>query len=332
MSDEKAELRKIVKNNLSDIMGTLNGALDGQGLTTLEPVIKRLGYRSQLPHWYEEFSQNNTIVNRDGKTVGSVLELLLVAVLETGVLKNSGIKLRVSPARGIDLPDLDLGIKTPSKNYCTSEPFFSAYERLYGNEHDCLIILTDYQVAKASKDGFKIKAESWRYLRASEIADAKLCRIALKHRAALLEQDESTAKRVFQFLAYVNQTDWRGKTLLKLLDHMDKPADQFNTALAQIEKDFSKQNKNRFNKGRELIPDADLQALQKVFPMARENLGLTHQLDNWVTEFLKDAYRAPSENEWQRLRNGPLDGQIGMSFALQWRYNFGQLFGKIDDE
>lgn len=332
MSDEKAELRKIVKDNLSDIMGTLNGALGGQGLTTLEPVIKRLGYRSQLPHWYEEFSRNNTIVNRDGKTVGSVLELLLVAVLETGVLKNSGIKLRVSPARGIDLPDLDLGIKTPSKNYCTSEPFFSAYERLYGNEHDCLIILTDYQVAKASKDGFRIKAESWRYLRASEIADAKLCRIALKHRATLLEQDESTAKRVFQFLAYVNQSDWRGKTLLKLLDQMDAPAGQFNTALAQIEKDFSKQNKSRFNNGRELIPDADLQTLQKVFPMARENLGLTHQLDNWVTEFLKDAYRAPSENEWQRLRNGPLDGQIGMSFALQWRYNFGQLFGKTDDE
>lgn len=332
MSDEKAELRKIVKDNLSDIMGTLNGALEGQGLTTLEPVIKRLGYRSQLPHWYEEFSQNNTIVNRDGKTVGSVLELLLVAVLETGVLKNSGIKLRVSPARGIDLPDLDLGIKTPSKNYCTSEPFFSAYERLYGNEHDCLIIFTDYQVAKASKDGFRIKAESWRYLRASEIADAKLCRIALKHRATLLEQDESTAKRVFQFLAYVNKSDWRGKTLLRLLDQMDKPADQFNTALAQIEKDFSEQNKSRINKGRELIPDADLLALQKVFPMARENLGLTHQLDNWVTEFLKDAYRAPSENEWQRLRSGPLDGQIGMSFALQWRYNFGQLFGKADDE
>ena len=120
--------------------------------------------------------------------------------------------------------------------------------------------------------------------------------------------------------------------MLKLLDQMDAPAGQFNTALAQIEKDFSKQNKSRFNNGRELIPDADLQALQKVFPMARENLGLTHQLDNWVTEFLKDAYRTPSENEWQRLRNGPLDGQIGMSFALQWRYNFGQLFGKTDDE
>jgi len=32
------------------------------------------------------------------------------------------------------------------------------------------------------------------------------------------------------------------------------------------------------------------------------------------------------------LRRGPLDGKIGMSLALQWRYNFGPLFGAGDDE
>ena len=33
------------------------------------------------------------------------------------------------------------------------------------------------------------------------------------------------------------------------------------------------------------------------------------------------------------LKSGPLDGKIGMSFALQWRYNFGSLFnGANDDE
>ncbi len=29
-----------------------------------------------------------------------------------------------------------------------------------------------------------------------------------------------------------------------------------------------------------------------------------------------------------RDKTGPLDGRIGMSFALQWRYNFGALFKK----
>lgn len=67
-------------------------------------------------------------------------------------------------------------------NFCASEPFFSAYERLYGNEHDCLILLTDYQKAKAKKDAFKISVVDWKYLRAGEIADTELCRIARKHR------------------------------------------------------------------------------------------------------------------------------------------------------
>ncbi len=331
MPDKKAGLRKVVRDNLAEIMETLNAALAGKGLAALEPIVKRLGYQGQLPHWYEEFSAKNTIVNRDGKTIGSILELLLVAVLETGVLRGHAVKLRVNPARGIDLPDLDLGIKTPSTNNCTSEPFFSAYERLYGNEHDCLVMLTDYQIAKLTKEVFQIKVTDCKYLQASEIADAKLCRIAMKHRASLIQQNESVAKRVFQFLAYVNQSDWRARKLLELLELMGESETNFNSAKASIEKDFEKQNKGRFKADKVLIPESDLLALRQVFPITRDNLSLTSQLDNWVTEFLKDSYRAPSENEWNRLLNSPLNGKIGMSFALQWRYNFGQLFGKGDE-
>lgn len=330
MPDKKAELRKVVRENLTDIMGSLNGSLSGQGLNKLEPVVKRIARGGKLPHWYAELAEAHTIVNLDGKTIGSILEMLLVAVLETGVLKKHKVTLRVNPARGIDLPDLDLGIKSPSKNYCTSEPFFSAYERLYGNEHDCLIILTDYQTAKKTKGAFKIRVESWKYLRASEIADRGLCRIARRHRPALLLQNEAGAKRVFQFLAFVNQSDWRGRKLLDLLDCMDKPADDFNATMLQIEKDYEKQNKARFRNNKELIPESDLQALQQIFPLTRDSLSLTNQLDNWVTEFLKEASRVPNDNEWQRLLSSPLDGKIGMSFALQWRYNFGRLFGKND--
>lgn len=56
--------------------------------------------------------------------------------------------------------------------------------------------------------------------------------------------------------------------------------------------------------------------------------------DHWVVEVQKDLTRAPNDNEWQRLLSSPLDGAIGMSFALQWRYNFGKLFGKTvaDDD
>lgn len=330
MIKNKSELRKIVQKNLDAIMATLNGALRGEGLNDLEPVIKRIGRGGVLPHWYAELKDDNTIVNLDGKTIGSICEMLLVAVLETGVFKKYSLQLRINPARGVDLPDLNLSIKSPSKNYCTSEPFFSAYERLYGNENDCLIILTDYQKAKKTKNSFKLQAESWKYLRGSEIADRELCRIAKKHHQWLLADDESVAKRVFRFLAYVNQSDWRGRRLLELVDHINEPAELFDTRLALIEKNFNKQNKARLKKDNELIPEADLIALQKIFSATPRSLGVTNQLDNWVTEFLKDASRAPNDNEWERLLNSPLEGKIGMSFALQWRYNFGKLFGVAD--
>jgi hypothetical protein len=330
VSDKKAKLREVVRNNLDAIMMTLNAALRGKGLQKLEPVVKRIGRGGQLPHWYAELKDRSTIVNLDGKTIGSILEMLLVAVLETGVLKKDNMKLRVNPARGIDLPDLDLGVKSPSKNYCTSEPFFSAYERLYGNEHDCLIILTDYQEAKRAKSAFKLQAESWEYLRGSEIADLELCRIAKKNRKSLLADDPAIAKRVLRFLAYVNQSDWRCRRLLELVDHMNDPVETFDKALAKIEKDYEKQNKSRLKKNNELIPESDLLAMQKVFQASPRSLGVINQLDNWVTDFLKDASRAPNDNEWERLLKSPLDGKIGMSFALQWRYNFGKLFGKGD--
>ena len=330
MSKEKKKLRLVVQRNLNEVMTRLNGALRGENLDDLEHVVKRIGRGGQLPHWYAELKKSNTIVNLDGKTIGSVLEMLLVAVLETGVLKKYNINLKVNPARGIDLPDLDLGIKSPSKNYCTSEPFFSAYERLYGNEHDCLVLLTDYQVAKKSKNSFKIQVESWSYLRGSEIADMELCRIAKKHRSALLKENEATAKRFFRFLSYVNQSDWVGRKLLYLSDHMDHNDIDFDKFLPRIQLDFSKQNKVRAKKEIKLISDDDLNSLKRIFTASPRRLGLINALDNWVTEFLKDASRIPNDNEWLRLLNSPLDGKIGMSFALQWRYNFGKLFSNLD--
>ena len=327
MTDEKARLRKMVRDNLDTVVRTMNGALLGEGLEKLRSVVTRIARGSQLPHWYEELQQKHTIANLDGKTIGSVLEMLLVAVLETGVLADCGLKLRVNPARGVDLPDLDLGIKSPSTNYCTSEPFFSAYERLFGNEHDCLVLLTDYQDAKKEKNNFQLSIKSARFMQASEIADYELCRIALKHRAFLLAEGEGTAQRVFRFLAYVNQGDWRARWLIRLLDDMNLQQEKFDQLLSEIELDFAKQNKMRLKKDRLPIPDSDLEALRKIFEASPRQLGLKNELDNWTTEFLKDASRSPNENEWNRLLASPLDGKIGMSFALQWRYNFGRIFG-----
>ena len=145
----KAELRNLLRERLDQIIVELNHVLQGVNLERLEPVLLRLGRGQTLPHWYEQLRDQHTLPNLDGKTVGSVIEMLFVAVLETVILQDIKIpQLRLNPARGVDIPDLDLGIKAPSQNYATSEPFLSAYERLLGSEYDALIVLTDYQKRK----------------------------------------------------------------------------------------------------------------------------------------------------------------------------------------
>ena len=144
----KDQLREQVRTNLDSLIQAVNQSLQGKGLSKLEPVLQRIGRGGVLPHWFATLKQNGTLPNLDGKTIGSVVEMLLVAVIETRLFAQEKIILRINPARGVDLPDLNLGVKSPSENYCTSEPFFSAYERLLGSEHDVLVLLTDYQQKK----------------------------------------------------------------------------------------------------------------------------------------------------------------------------------------
>lgn len=328
----KKDLRNKVRNNLDGAIDALNEALRGENLKRLEPVIKRLGRNGELPHWYSGLKDNKTLPNLDGKTIGSVLEMLFVAVLETVIFKDDKIPpLRINPARGIDLPDLDLGVKSPSENFCTSEPFFSAYERLYGNEYDCVVMLTDYQTAKKNPP-LRIKVIKSKYLCGSEVADESLCKIAKKHRDWLIRDDVNRAMRVFRFLAYVNQSDWRAKQLLLMVANLDKPNEWFDQAIQESENDFTKKNNNRLKNNKDLLPAEDLDALKKISKITPRHIGVVEQLENWLIETLKDASRAPNENEWRRLMNGNLDGKIGMSFALQWRYNFGRIFGEKDSE
>jgi len=97
--------------------------------------------------------------------------------------------------------------------------------------------------------------------------------------------------------------------------------------------DFERQNARaaRIN-NKELIPEADWVAVRRIAEVTPRHIGVIDAADNWVVETWKEAARGPNENEWQRLRSGPLDGAIGMSFALQWRYNFGPLFGRGERE
>ncbi len=251
--------------------------------------------------------------------------MLLVAVVENTVLKGKTTPLKINPARGVDLPDLDLGIKSPSENYCTSEPFFTAYERLMGNEYDAVVLLTDYQTAKATPP-LKLQIIKWRYLTNTEIADLTVCNIARANREWLLQLDETWAQKIFKFLAYVNQSDWRARQLLKIISYIQDESKVIKS-IDSAKVDFDKRNKILFAKDMPLIPDIEIKKLEQIKAVNPMYLGVINAADDWVIESLKETARMPNENEWNRLKNGPLNGQIGMSFALQWRYNFGRVFG-----
>ncbi len=322
----KEKLRKIIRDNQDDIAKAINAALRGKKLRAIEPVLKRVGRGGALPHWYQKLKSDGVLPNLDGKTIGSVVEMLLVGVLETSAF--AGLKvppLRINPARGIDLPDLDLGVKSPSENYCTSEPFFSAYERLLGAECDVWVLLTDYQ-EKKDHPPLRLQIIKWRFLSKTQVADWTLCRIGRNHRAWLLNYNEASAQKLFRFLAYVNQSDWRARWLLRIIGDMQDEA-LVNAHINSAAKDFEVKNKKAIAKDRALIPDSDLESLQRIAKISPTHIGVIDEAENWVIDVLKDAARAPSADEWNRLKSSPLDGMIGMSFALQWRYNFGRLFG-----
>lgn len=324
----KHELRELVRTNLDAIIGRVNLSLQGKALAKLEPVLKRIGRGGVVPHWFATLKSDATLPNLDGKTIGSVVEMLLVAVIETSLLAKEKTILRVNPARGVDLPDLDLGVKSPSENYCTSEPFFSAYERLLGSEHAVLVLLTDYQQKKKTPP-LKLQITNWSYLEGSELADKNLCSIALKHRDRLIKHNEAWAKKLLKFLSYVNQSDWLAKQLVKAISLIDEPQDNSKHLEAFIkaaETDFVKQNAGRAKKLRPLIPDEDLDVIRSLPKVAPIELAIIDAADNWVVSTFHEAGRFPNTNEWEQLKKSALNGKIGVSAALQWRYNFGPLF------
>ncbi len=321
----KQQLRKIVRDNQDEIVRRINAALQGKDLAVVERVLTRIGRGGVLPHWYANLKSNGTLPNLDGKTIGSVVEMLLVGVLESSTLKGKKVgPLRVNPARGVDLPDLDLGVKSPSKNYCTSEPFFSAYERLLGNECDILVLISDYQIKKQNPP-LRLQITDWQYLTKTQVADSKLCSLAREHRDWLIADNESAAQRVFQFLAYVNQSDWRAKRILRAIKALKSEA-AVKSLIENARADFNKKNVKATQESKPLIPDSDLEAIERIGTVSPCHVGIIEAATNWVADHLKDAARLPSTVEWNALKTGPLDGRIGMSFALQWRYNFKSLF------
>ncbi len=321
------ELRDKVKENLSEIVSKLNEYLRGENVQEIKTILERVGRGGKLPHWYDLLESGQSMPNLDGKTIGSVIEMILLGVLEKHTLKDFNIPpLEINPAKGVDIPLLDLGIKSPSENFCTSEPFFSAYERLLGNENDAIVLLTDYQTAKKNPPPVIIQIIKSAYMKGTEIADRNLCAIALKNRQRLYDENEALCKKMIQFLCYLNQQDWRAKALLQLVDILYEGEGVINDKIDELEVHFKNKVKADIKKGIEPISKTERDKIQLLKDSNTKVSSIINAGSDWVIDNHKDFARLPNDNEWQRFLRSPLDGKIGLSFALQWRYNFGNLF------
>lgn len=314
------ELKNEIKNNIPQIQYHINEILNGKKLEEIEPILLRINSSNTIPKWYEMLKSSNELPNLDGKTVGSVIEKILVCVIEKYIFDES-VSLSINPARGVDIPELELGIKSPSTNFCTSEPYFSAYERLLGNEYDVVVLLTNYQEAKKERP-FNLQINEIRYLEGSEIADKKLCECAKFLRENI--DDECMLKKAIRFLAYINQSDWEAKWILKIINGVIIKEKSLDVFINKAQKDF--ENKNKKNQGKTSISDQSMERLLSIKTISPEIVGIINAADNWVIEAQKDNGRFPNDNEWSRFINSKLNGKIGMSFALQWRYNFSSIF------
>ncbi len=317
-------LRSKVRSDLSLICKRVNKCLGGDVNPKIASVLERLGSNQEPPHWLANLQKSGHLPNLDGKTIGSVIEMLFAAVVETETLKGHDIKLEMNPARGVDIPDLDLGVKSPSTNYCTSEPFFSAYERLLGSEYDVVVLLTNYQTAKVNPP-LRLQLLDGQYLTGSQLADRNLCRLARGVRSSELALHGSSLKKMLRFLAYVNQSSWRAKSLLKLIDlYLLNPKSEM--CLQDIRLSFSKQNSRLSKKGQDPLPPSELNELERILTSGNFERGLVDACDTWIIDEYQSFAQLPNSNEWRRLERSDLDGQIGMSFALQWRFNFSKVF------
>ena len=327
MSDIDKYKQKII-DNLNEIQFHLNDILSGNSLDQIEPILLRIDRLRGLPIWFTTLKKEGRLPNLDGKTVGSVIEKVLVCVLEKYIFCGEK-ELNINPARGVDIPELELGVKSPSTNYDTSEPYFSAYERLLGNEYDAIILLTNYQTAKRITP-FNLQILDIKYLHGSEIADIHICTTAKFLREKFVssnkEIDELSLQKLVRFLAYVNKSDWEANAILKLIDEIVIKSNNTTTLFDALSSDFNRKNARYLRDGKSTISEDCLERILSVRGITPLSHAVITAAENWVLVTQKDNGRYPNENEWHRFLISPLNGKIGMSFALQWRYNFRALF------
>ena len=89
---------------------------------------------------------------------------------------------------------------------------------------------------------------------------------------------------------------------------------------------FQKKRKKDIKNGEFHLDESIYDKLNSIKVSSNRVEKIINYCSDWVIHTHKDFARMPNDNEWERFLRSPLDGKIGLSFALQWRFNFGHVF------
>ena len=294
-------VRNYIRQNLESLVANVNRAFsDTEYLATLAESISRNSVGNQVPSWYEELLRDEALSVTSPKSLGSVVEKVVAAIVELELVPDiDGVEpfeVRLNPAAGVDMPDIELGVKSPSTNYCTSEPFYSIWERLSGNLDDCIVLVTNFQEVK-NDIPYTLRIINSEYLEGIELADTVLTEHARRARTHL-GIDELIFWNFCRFLCLANKTTAQAdKALIRMFSNLFDSLDQVSEGNDPIE----------------TAPNLEECEIE---------------LDEWMGTYAPPIFRdiQPTEIQRQRIENGPLRGRISISFALQWRYAFRSTF------
>ena len=123
-------VRNFLRENMELLTYYINSAFrDSDFLGTLEDAISRNSPDNNPPPWFNELLREGGLRVTNGKSIGSIVEKIVAAVIEVYMIPIiddvEPFFVMLNPASGVDLPQIELGIKSPSENWDTSEPFFS---------------------------------------------------------------------------------------------------------------------------------------------------------------------------------------------------------------
>jgi len=239
----------------------------------------------------------------DPKTIGTFIEKLLTVLFSI----KKGCVFSGSSAKGVDLPELNLGIKaTSDRQPQSSENFKNAYERIFGIGNALLVFIYN-GTAYASEAEANLRCVQHYLLSETNAADKDLCASAQGVRELYREKiiGEDLLKAALRLIVLSDKSNREFLGMCRLIREM---ASIFSGKTKGLEFRFLDANPRD---ARGYLTSADVQralalavdAYQKQFP------SFPFANDGLITD-----------EQSRVFREHPLDGRVSMSFALQWRF------------